>query len=100
MVALNPDRAPLPIEEPLRRLLDPSYPLCRDDVRSALGYMKQKVADGAPEWTGLDRPQLLARFVCFADMALLLLHRGNPSDKQTACFREMLGELMPKKPPR
>lgn len=96
---MNPDLVPVQADEPLRRLLDPAYPLCRDDVKSALGYMKKKVADGAPEWTGLDRPQLLARFVCFADMALLLLHRRNPSDKETACFRQMLGELLPEKPP-
>lgn len=97
---MNSDLVAPPTEEPLRRLLDPSYPLCRDDVKSALGYIKKKAADGAPEWAGLDRPQLLARFVCFADMALLLLHRGNPSDKETACFRAMLSELLPKKPPR
>ncbi|MFC5532288.1 hypothetical protein [Cohnella yongneupensis] len=96
---MKPEIASLTAEEPLRRLLDPAYPLCRDDVKSALGFIKKKVADGAPEWSGLDRPQLLAHFVCFADMALLLINRHNPSDKDTACFRAMLRELLPKKPP-
>ncbi|WP_254450431.1 hypothetical protein [Cohnella herbarum] len=83
-------------EQPLRRLLDPSYPLCREDVLWALGFIKKKVADGAPEWSGLDRPQLLAHFACFADMALLLLHRRSPSSQETACFRAMLGEFLPR----
>ncbi|WEK52898.1 MAG: hypothetical protein P0Y55_09790 [Candidatus Cohnella colombiensis] len=80
---------------PLNRLLDPSYPLCRDDVKIALDYIKQKVAEGAPEWSGLDRPQLLAHFVCFADMAMLLIHRRSPSLTETACFRAMLSQLIP-----
>lgn len=103
MVFLNPDiaeNAAAHADDPLRRLLDPAYPLCRDDVKAALGFIKKKVAEGAPEWSGLDRPQLLAHFVCFADMALLLIHRRNPSDKETACFRLMLSELLPKKPIR
>ncbi|MEQ4485315.1 hypothetical protein [Cohnella silvisoli] len=82
------------IEQPLRHLLDPSYPLCREDVLWALGFIKKKVADGAPEWSGLDRPQLLAHFACFADMALLLLHRRSPSNQETECFRAMLSELL------
>ncbi|RKP55329.1 hypothetical protein D7Z26_09010 [Cohnella endophytica] len=62
----------------------------------ALGFIKKKVADRAPEWSGLDRPQLLAHFTCFADMALLLLHRRSPSGHDTACFRRMLSELAPR----
>jgi hypothetical protein len=96
MLHLENKRTTLPIEQPLRRLLDPSYPLCREDVLWALGYIKKKVADRAPEWSGLDRPQLLAHFACFADMALLLLHRRSPSLQETACFRKMLSELLPR----
>lgn len=93
MLLLDKNRMNSPIEQPLRHLLDPSYPLCREDVLWALGFIKKKVADGAPDWSGLDRPQLLARFACFADMALLLLHRRSPSSQETACLREMLSEL-------
>ncbi len=96
MLLLDNNRDPNPIEQPLRRLLDPSYPLCREDVLLALGFIKKKVADRAPEWSGLDRPQLLAHFACFADMALLLLHRRSPSGQETACFRTMLSELLPR----
>jgi hypothetical protein len=95
MQQLNSYRTLSPVEEPLRRLLDPSHPLCREDVLWALGFIKKKVTDGAPEWSGLDRPQLLSHFACFADMALLLLHRRSPSSSETASFRKMLSELNP-----
>jgi hypothetical protein len=95
MLRLNNNRIHSPAEEPLRRLLDPSYPLCREDVLWGLDFIKKKVADGAPEWSGLDRPQLLARFACFADMALLLLHHRSPSNPETASFRKMLSEFHP-----
>lgn len=84
-------------QDHLRRLMDPSYPPCREDVLWALGFIKQKVADGAPEWSGLDRPQLLAYFACFAEMALMLLHRQVPYGPETACFRTMLSELLLRK---
>lgn len=85
--------------EHLRRLMDPSYPPRREDVLWALDLIKQKVADGAPEWSGLDLPQLLDHFACFADMALMLLHRRVPYGPETACFRTMLSELLQKKTP-
>ncbi|MBW5444723.1 hypothetical protein GE107_01405 [Cohnella sp. CFH 77786] len=79
---------------PLKRLLDPSQPLYREDVLWALHHIKRKAADGAPEWSGLDRPQLLEYFACFAEMALLLLNRQLPGQPETACFRKMLKELL------
>jgi hypothetical protein len=96
MLRLNNERMTSQIEQPLRHLLDPTYPLCREDVLWALCFIKKIVADGAPEWSGRDRPQLLAHFACFADMALLLLHRRNPSGQETTCFRAMLSELLPR----
>src|SRR5262245_47830598 len=96
MSAMEPKLPPLfPPPEPLRRLLDPDYPLCREDMMRALDYIKKKVADGAPEWTGLDRPQVLAHFACFAEMALLLLHKRTPGIPETECFRELLSGLLP-----
>ncbi len=91
---LKNNRVISPIEQPLRRILDPSHPLCREDVLWALGFIKKKVTERAPEWSGLDQSQLLAHFTCFADMALLLLHRRSPSIQETACFRKMLNELL------
>jgi hypothetical protein len=96
MLCLDNKRMSTQIEQPLRHLLDSTYPLCREDVLWTLGFVKKKVADGAPEWSGLDRPQLLAHFACFADMALLLLHRRSPSDQETASFRAMLNDLLPR----
>lgn len=84
---------PASAPDPLKRLLDPSRPLCREDVMTALAHIKKKAADGAPDWTGLDRPRLLEYFSCFADMAMLLLHRGMPGQTETARFRKMLLEM-------
>jgi hypothetical protein len=80
--------------DPLRRLLDPSQPFVREDVLWALDLIKRKAADGAPEWSGLDRPRLLEYFACFAEMALLLLHRQTPGTPETECFRELLEGLL------
>jgi hypothetical protein len=80
--------------EPLRRLLDPSQPFCREDVLWALHHMKRKAAEGAPEWSELDQPQLLEYFKCFADMALILLNRQTPDSPETACFRDMLKGML------
>jgi hypothetical protein len=76
--------------------LDPSQPFVREDVLWALDLIKRKAADGAPEWSGLDRPHLLAYFSCFAEMALLLLRRQAPGHPETACFRAMLEALLPR----
>jgi hypothetical protein len=92
MIPMNAGQ-PTPAE-PLRRLLDQNNPLCREDVLWALDFIKRKVADGAPEWSGLERPQLLAHFSCFAEMAMLLVHRRSPGGPETTCFRTMLSELM------
>lgn len=81
------------LAEPLRRLLDPTTNLCREDVIWALEFLKRKMAEGAPEWSGLERPQLLANITCFAEMAMLLVHKRAPGVPETACFREMLGQL-------
>ncbi|MBN2983437.1 MULTISPECIES: hypothetical protein [Cohnella] len=86
---------PQALDEPLRRLLDPSYPLCREDLIWGLDYIKRKVADGAPEWTALDRPRLLAHFACYAGLAMHLLHRQNPCGEDAACLRAMLADMLP-----
>lgn len=62
----------------------------------ALDHVKRTAAEGAPEWSGLDRPQLLHYFACFAEMSLLLLHRQTPGNPEAACFREMLEALIPR----
>lgn len=79
---------------PLRRLLDSTQPFCREDVLWALHAMKRKLAEGAPEWSGLDRPELLACFSCFAEMSLLLLHRQTPGHPETERFRAMVAKML------
>ena len=79
---------------PLRRLLDPDQPFCREDVLGTLGLIKRQLADGAPEWSRLDRPQLLAYFSCFAEMALLLLNRQAPDRPEADQFRAMLADML------
>ncbi|CAM3723496.1 hypothetical protein COLU111180_05085 [Cohnella lubricantis] len=80
--------------DPLRHLLDPDYPLCREDLIWALDYIKRKVADGAPEWTGLDRPQLLAHFAAYANLAMHLLHRQSLCGEDTEQLRAMLRDTL------
>jgi hypothetical protein len=94
---MNP-QGPAPSPGPLKRLLDPSEPFCREDVLWALDHIKRKAAEGAPEWSGLDRPQLLDYFVRFAEMALLLLHRQTPGSPETARFRKMVEDLLSGEP--
>lgn len=60
----------------------------------ALGLVKRQLADGAPEWSRLDRPQLLAYFSCFAEMSLLLLHRQAPERPEADRFRAMVSDLL------
>jgi len=79
---------------PLRRLLDPDQPFCREDVLWTLGLIKRQLADGAPEWSRLDRPQLLAYFSCFAEMSLTLLQRQAPERPETDRFRAMISDLL------
>ena len=89
---------PSAAQEPLKRLLDPAQPLCREDLLWALDYIKSKMADGAPEWSGLDRPQLLAHFACFAELAMTLLHRRSSCGIDAACLRSMLSDTLPDRP--
>jgi len=81
-------------QSPLRRLLDPGQPFCKEDVMWTLGYIKRQLADGAPEWSRLDRPQLLAYFSCFAEMSLTLLQRQAPERPETDRFRAMVSDLL------
>jgi hypothetical protein len=78
----------------LQRLLDPTQPFCREDVLWALHAIKRKAAEGAPEWSRLDRPELLVYFSCFAEMSLLLLQRQTPGRPETDRFRAMIAKLL------
>ena len=79
---------------PLRRILDPAEPFCREDVLWTLGLIKRQLADGAPEWSRLDRPQLLAYFNGFAEMSLMLLHRQAPGQPEAERYRALLLDML------
>ena len=82
------------VDGPLKRLLDPSQPFCREDVLWTLGRIKRQLAEGAPEWSRLDRPQLLAYFNGFAEMSLMLLYRQAPGRPEADRYRAMLLDLL------
>ncbi|RUS48358.1 hypothetical protein [Cohnella sp. AR92] len=89
----DPLAGPLPLT--IRRMLDPSHPLCREDIIWTLDYIKTKVADGAPEWTGLDRPRLLALFTAYAGLAMHLLHRQSLGGEDAEHLRALLRDTLP-----
>jgi len=97
MVPAPNQRTRLPAGAPdtLRRLLDPDYPLCKEDLIWALDYIKRKVADGAPEWKGLDRPRLLAHFAAYANLAMHLLQRQSLCGEDAEQLRAMLMDTLP-----
>jgi len=78
-----------------RRLLDPAYPLRREDLIRALDDMKRKMAEGAPEWTGLDRPRLLACFASYAELAMQLLRRPSLCGEDSEHLRTLLRNALP-----
>jgi hypothetical protein len=84
-----------PIPLTLKRLLDPAHPLCREDMIWTLDYIKRKVAEGAPEWTGLDRPRLLAHFATYAGLAMQLLHRQSLCGEDAEHLRALLRDTLP-----
>ncbi|MBB6636410.1 hypothetical protein [Cohnella thailandensis] len=94
-LAGSPDRIAGPLPLTLRRLLDPSYPLCREDLVWALDYIKRKVAEGAPEWSGLDRPRLLALFAAYAGVATHLLNRQSLCSEDAEHLRALLRDTLP-----
>ncbi|WP_127531472.1 hypothetical protein [Paenibacillus kobensis] len=59
----------------VNRLLDNSYPLCREDVIWILEYIKKKVADEDPKLLDLSQPHLLKMFHSFAEASMSLIQR-------------------------
>ncbi len=75
---------------PMKRLLDPAQPFCREDVIWALDYIKTKAAEKALQSSEPDQPLVCGYFACFAEMSLLLLNRQTPGAPEAARFRAML----------
>lgn len=89
-----PNLEPQPTNVRLNRILNPDYPLCRDDVVWVLEFMKKKVADEAPELLSLPQPQLLKKFQCFAEASMILIKQrrglGQEPDRLRSCLQEIL----------
>lgn len=81
-----------PAKLKLKQMLDPQYPLCRDDVIWMLDYMKKKVAEEDPHLLGLSQPRLLQNFRFFAEVALQLIHRRPVCDHEADRIRKWLKE--------
>jgi hypothetical protein len=76
----------------LEKLLDPHYPLCKDDVIWLLEYIKKKVAEEDPELLDLPQPRLLQNFRYFAEIAMLLIHRHPVYDQDTDRLKKWAAE--------
>ena len=57
----------------LSLILDPSHPLCREDIIWVLHYVQKKVASKDPALLDLTKPRLLQSFGSYCEAAMLLL---------------------------
>lgn len=78
----------------IRRILDPSYPLCRADVVWVLHFVQKKVASKDPALLDLTKPRLLQNYNSYCEAALLLLGNGNPIHTKSGDIRTCLLEAM------
>jgi hypothetical protein len=92
MSTLHPRPLPNPSQKRLNQILDPSHPLCKEDVVWVLELIKKKVADGDPAYSDLPQPQLLKHFSCFAEAAMLLIHHRPGGDQEIGRLRLWLAE--------
>ncbi len=70
----------------IEQILDPSKPLCKEDVVWVLDYITKKVAEEDPVLLDLSQPRLLKKnFHYFAEIARLLIHQsgGVAADPQS-----------------
>lgn len=86
--------------EPPKRLsmiLDPSHPLCREDIIWVLHYVQKKVASKDPALLDLSKPRLLQSFSRYCEAAMLLLgnkaHFHADDDDIRACLRDVVHGL-------
>lgn len=100
---MQPASLPDPTRQRLEQMLEPSYPLRKEDVVWILDYIKKKVAEEAPRLTELSQPRLVKTFCCFAEVAMMLIHHRPPheheADRLKGWIREALDGLK-SEPPR
>lgn len=61
----------------LRIMLEPHHPLCREDFIWFLEYIKKNTVEENSALSELPQPRLLKHFECFAEIALMIIHRRN-----------------------
>lgn len=75
---MNPANSQFPDSRTkLARITGPDAVLRREDIIWTLEYVKKKVADKDPNLLELSQPRLLENFHAFADIAMLLIHKGS-----------------------
>ncbi|PUA35502.1 hypothetical protein C8Z91_30360 [Paenibacillus elgii] len=91
-------------EHKLEQIMDPTRPLCREEIVWMLEYIKKKVAEEDPNLTDLSQPRLLKNFRYFAEIALMLIQRRGSHDMEADRLKNWLYEasfgLHPVKPDR
>lgn len=94
--------SPNPNQDRLLTILHPNHTLKRKDVVWVLDYIKKKVADQDPNLMTLSQPRLIKNFHCFAEVAMMLIHRNafydQESDRLKSYLREALYGLLESPP--
>lgn len=81
-----------PADKRISTIMDPSHPLCRDDVVWMLEYIKKKVADNDPALRDLAQPRLIQNFHFFAEAAMTIIHRRPYAELEAERMRYWLRE--------
>ncbi|WP_281887916.1 hypothetical protein [Paenibacillus sp. YYML68] len=76
----------------LDQIMDPTHPLCKDEIVWMLEYIKKKVAEEDPQLMDLSQPRLLQNFRYFAEIALMLIQRRNGFDQEADRLKAWLHE--------
>ncbi|MVO99283.1 hypothetical protein [Paenibacillus lutrae] len=78
--------------ERLQVMLQPAYMLCRNDVVWALEFIRKKIAEQDPALQSLSQPRLLKNFESFAEVSMMLIHRGSGFDQEADRIKSCLKE--------
>lgn len=81
-----------PTRTKLEQIMDPTRPLCKEEIVWMLEYIKKKVAEEDPSLMDLSQPRLLQNFRYFAEIALMLIQRRNGFDHEADRLRRWLQE--------
>lgn len=82
----------------LEQILEPHYPLCKEDVVWLLDFIKKKVAEGDPKLLDLSQPRLLQNFRYFAETAMLLIHKRHICDPDVERLKAWVSEAFLRMP--